>query len=254
MHEIVDRAYNRLKTSDNLSRYRPIIIRTINGLLADGEWLAKTTEKLSSIKRLSREQSRTILVSMLREIQDDLKGIDPLLKEIDDKNRNYSRASTERIKFKLHNDESIYAKIMKIATALTAGEERHETLRHGMASVSYLSSRSLFNRRKSSPAGAAISLLQQVDTAGLHEAQEEMKKKLRRKLNPAKISAFLDESCAEGAGEASRLVKDMETFIKVVYASLYAESRNFPYRVEWSDEETTVDQFKFKKHRFMVKR
>ena len=91
MNEIIDKAYNRLKTSENLSKYRPAINASIRELLSDEPWLVKTSEKLSVIKRLPATETRRLLTLMLTEIRDDLRSIDPILEEIDDKNRRVSQ-------------------------------------------------------------------------------------------------------------------------------------------------------------------
>jgi hypothetical protein len=46
MEEIIDRAYTRLKTSDNLSRYRPEIITTINARLEDDRGFREPCQRL----------------------------------------------------------------------------------------------------------------------------------------------------------------------------------------------------------------
>lgn len=114
MNEITDKAYTRLKTSENLSKYRPAINRSIGNLLGDEPWLVRTAEKLAVIKRLPVEESRRILTLMLKEIKNDLRSINPILEEIDDKNRRYSRISTERIKAKLYTAASLQGKISEI--------------------------------------------------------------------------------------------------------------------------------------------
>ena len=114
MHEVVDRAYTRLKTSDNLSRYRPRISRAISAFLKNEKWMIRTAEKLSVIQRATAASSRERLWEMLVEIRDELKGINPILEGIDDKNRRYSRISTERISSRLHADSSLQGKISRI--------------------------------------------------------------------------------------------------------------------------------------------
>jgi len=52
MEDIIDRAYTRLKTSDNLSKYRPLIIRRINELLDNREWMESTAPKLAAIQNV----------------------------------------------------------------------------------------------------------------------------------------------------------------------------------------------------------
>ncbi|MFW5718431.1 MAG: Wadjet anti-phage system protein JetA family protein, partial [Spirochaetota bacterium] len=121
MHEVVDRAYTRLKTSDNLSRYRPRIARAIGGFLNDESWLEQTAGKLSLIQRVDATTARERVRATLVEIRDDLASIDPILESIDDRNRRYSRISTERIRAQLHADTSLQGRIAVLVGAIADG-------------------------------------------------------------------------------------------------------------------------------------
>ena len=72
--------------------------------------MERTAERLSVIKRSSTEAAGEELRRMLVEIKDDLQSIDPLLERIDDRNRRYSRLSTERIRSQIHADQSLSAR------------------------------------------------------------------------------------------------------------------------------------------------
>jgi hypothetical protein len=73
MGEVLDKAYKRLKTSDNVSRYRMGILKQITALLRDDKWLNTSAAKYMRILQTSRQECREKLVSMLEEIRDDLK-------------------------------------------------------------------------------------------------------------------------------------------------------------------------------------
>ena len=253
IHEIIDKAYNRLKTSDNLSRYRPRIIHSINSLLKDEPWMAKTTEQLSVIKHTSREQCKPMLINLLKEIKNDLKSIDPILEEIDDKNRRYSKFSTEKIKAKLHHDASLHNKIQKIARGLVGDTIKCEESTHNIKKIQFCGSGSLYHRKFAARSDTLIPIPKQQEDFNIELAETELMMKIQKQLNPEKISAFLDSVCPDGKAFASDIITDMESFIRVLYASLYAEGRNFPYSVKWYDDNVIVDRFKFKKHRFTVK-
>jgi len=89
-NDILDGAYRRLKTSDNLSRYRPRILKRVGELLADEAWLSASALKYSRTGRFTAEKAREQLETMLGEIRDILRAVDPLLDEIDRRNMLYS--------------------------------------------------------------------------------------------------------------------------------------------------------------------
>ena len=254
MNEIVDKAYTRLKTSENLSKYRPAIAASIRELLADEPWLTGTAEKLSVIKRLPTAETRRILVLMLKEIRDDLRSIDPILEEIDDKNRRYSRISTERIKAKLYTGASLRGKISEICAVLgkeTPGAPGFSALAPDIYSAGFLSSSSLYNRR---PLGAQLEGLRKAEKnrLDLEYAETELKMRIAKQLGPEKIANYLARVVPEDGASvpAEKLVTDMESYIRMVYAAAYSDKRTeaFPYRIRWEEGEVVSGRFRFRRH------
>jgi hypothetical protein len=84
--DILDGAYKRLKTSDNLSRYRPKIIKKVGDLLANEAWLNESARKLSRNNSLPQADNQRRLRTMLEDIRDTLRAVDPLLEDIDRRN------------------------------------------------------------------------------------------------------------------------------------------------------------------------
>jgi hypothetical protein len=255
MNEIVDRAYNRLKTSDNLSKYRPKINGAVRKLLEDEVWLMKTAGKLAVIKHLSVEETRKLLVTMLKEVREDLRSIDPILEEIDDKNRRYSRISTERIKTKLYSSASLQGKIGEIVGAIKDGVVTPGgRLLHGIFKTGFVNGSSLYSRRAAAEQIEGLKRPEE-NEFDLEFAETELKLRIKNQLNPTKIARFLDRyGTSPGVPvPAERIIEDMESFVRVLYAAAYGEGRTeeFPYRVVWGEEETARGRFRFKAHSFV---
>ncbi|MFP4431196.1 MAG: Wadjet anti-phage system protein JetA family protein [Spirochaetaceae bacterium] len=258
MHEVVDRAYTRLKTSDNLSRYRPRINRRISAFLKDNAWMRRTAERLSLIKRSSTEAAEEELRRMLVEIRDDLQSIDPLLERIDDRNRRYSRLSTERIRSQIHADQSLAARIATIVRAWTdesyPPEAAPESLVHTILRLRALGAESLYTRRHRSVTEAGLQR-REGEPPDAEIAERELVLRARKQLSPAKIAGFLS-AAAPNPGDRARaeaLVGDIDSYIKLLYAGAYAEGRgeSFPYQVEWGDELVRAGSFRFVDHTFV---
>jgi hypothetical protein len=258
MHEVVDRAYTRLKTSDNLSRYRPRIARAIGAFLKNDPWMARTAEKLATIQRTTAAASRERIREMLVEIRDELKGIDPILQDIDDKNRRYSRISTERIRTRLHADSTLQGKIARIVRALSRDElEGGSGLTHGVFRLRHLARESLYTRRVREVAEPDLAL-PAIEETEVEVAAAELRLRIAHQLTPTKIAEFLSRFCvAPGAScDAVSMVDGVDSYVRLIYAADYAEAREgpFPYAVEWEDGQVTVGRFRFKSHRFTRRR
>jgi hypothetical protein len=238
--EVLDRAYKRLKTSDNVSRYRQGIFKQITELLHNDEWLDVSAGKYMRILQNSREECRQKLQSMLEEIRDDLKSVDPLEDEIDRRNADYSRSSTEIIRAYIEPDSTVAGKLGILIKALHSGNhELRRRLAHGLHRIQFLSPSSLALRR-SRDEGDFNNPPAKADIEALAETEKEFFERMKKRLSIKKINEWLDEQ-----GGAQRilfpkeLITDENSYIRFVYSLLYGDSRNnFGYEVE----ETETDE------------
>ena len=235
--EVLDRAYKRLKTSDNVSRYRQGIFKQITELLHNDEWLDASAGKYMRILQNSREECRQKLQSMLEEIRDDLKSVDPLEDEIDRRNADYSRASTEIIRAYIEPDSTVAGKLGILIKALHSGNnELRRRLAHGLHRIQFLSPSSLALRRPRDE-GDFNNPPTKADMEALAETEKEFFERMKKRLSIKKVNEWLDE---QGGTERilfpKELIKDENSYIRFVYSLLYGDSRNnFDYKIEDSE-------------------
>lgn len=266
MHEVVDRAYNRLKTSDNLSKYRPLINKAVGAFLQDETWLSANAERLAVVKRTSVAQARKLLVEMLKEIRDSLRGIDPILDEIDDKNRRYSKISTQKIKTKLYSDATLQGKLRDLVTALADGHIAAGDVPLQLYHSRFLGPESLYTRPNRSRDVDPEAVRLPEDDAEARYRQREMELKITGQLNPKKIAEYLrnlgpgvegDEGeVPRGALRSEKIAQDLDGFIKLLYAAGYAEAGrpDFPFEVVWRPGRVSVQGFHFQDHYYIERR
>jgi hypothetical protein len=231
---VLDTAYKRLKTSDNVSRYRHSIFRQVTELLRDDGWLDASAGKYLRILQTSREECRKRLETMLEEIRDDLRSVDPLEDEIDRRNADYSRSSTEIIRAYIEPDTTVAGKLGMVIKALHGGNgELGERLAHGIRRIAFLSPSSLAFRR-SREEGDFVPAVSKADLEALSRTEEEFFQRMRRRLSLKRVGAWLDEQGGRERPLApAELIRDEDSFIRFVYALLYGDSRkNFDYAVE----------------------
>jgi hypothetical protein len=236
--DILDGAYKRLKTSDNLSRYRPRIIKKVGDLLGDEKWLDESARKLSRNNALPQEDNRRRLETMLEEIRDTLRAVDPLLEDIDRRNMLYSRSSTERVKALLEPDSTIAGKLRSLVREIyaetgTSGEGLHRKLAHRLHHIRTFAPQSLYRRYQRESADFTRKAAPQ-DREAMDRAEAELLVRLSRQLGIKRISGWLDgQGGTERALSAGELVKDQSSFIRFIYSVLYADSRPaFTYDIE----------------------
>ncbi|MDR1108484.1 MAG: DUF5716 family protein [Spirochaetaceae bacterium] len=243
MGDVLDGAYKRLKTSDNLSRYRPKIIRKVGDLLANESWLTESARKLSRNNALSQEHNRQRIEAMLEEIRDTLRAMDPLLEDIDRRNMLYARSSKERVKALLEPDSTIAGKLGALIREIyiqgkdskDAPEtaEFHHKLIHRLHHIRTFAPESLY-RRYQREAADFSRLPSPADQEAMDRVEREFFFRLSRQLGVTRISEWLDEQGGSQRLLSPRdLVTDESSFIHFIYSVLYADSRPaFTYNIE----------------------
>jgi hypothetical protein len=243
MGDVLDGAYKRLKTSDNLSRYRPKIIRKVGDLLANESWLNESARKLSRNNALPQDNNRQRLAAMLEEIRDTLRALDPLLEDIDRRNMLYARSSKERVKALLEPDSTIAGKLGALVREIyTRGKKTkdspdsaglHHQLIHRLHLIRTFAPESLY-RRYQREAADFSRLPSPADQEAMDRAERELFFRLSRQLGVSRISEWLDgQGGAQRLLSARDLVTDESSFIHFIYSVLYADSRPaFCYNIE----------------------
>ena len=93
---IVDKAYHRLLTSDNVSKFRPEIIERLEANGHSSRYIAKTSEELAAIREIPVGQAEELVYQTLHEIVEAFRNMDDILAEINRKNTQYQRAAVNR--------------------------------------------------------------------------------------------------------------------------------------------------------------
>lgn len=238
MGEVLDKAYKRLKTSDNVSRYRQSIFKQIAELLRDDKWLDVSAGKYMRILQTSRKECRKKLEIMLEEIRDDLKSVDPLEDEIDRRNAAYSRSSTEIIKAYIEPDSTVAGKIGLLIKAIQSGnDEVRFRIAHGIYRIGFLSPSTLALRQKREE-GDFNAIVSPKDLEALDLRENEFLEQMKKRLSIKKINAWLDEQGGKDRIlDPTELITGEDSYIRFLYALLYGDSRkNFGYIIEEEKE------------------
>jgi hypothetical protein len=251
LEEVIDRAYMRLKTQDNLSRYRPRIIQTINSLLEDETWLGKTANALGLLRGEPAPEARRRLIWMLEDIRDQLRLLDPLVVDIDRRNMLYARSSIESIKSRIRSDVTVAGRITVLCQALATKALSAEQAELHLHRLRWLGAESFYVRSQRSELTGSFQYRPLHDTNILEKEEAELLLRLRKQLGPAKIARWLDEQLgSRDFAWAHELAVDQPSFVRTLYATLYGENRanSFPYSVVWEENMVQAAGWEFRKH------
>ncbi|MCF7923692.1 MAG: DUF5716 family protein [Candidatus Izimaplasma sp.] len=112
--ELVDKAYRRLKTSDNINKYRANIVKKLEAIQED-RVIMEILAKEHLIKSHNNYDIALMKVNKkIDDIIDIYNSISYIIDEIDEKNKVYVNTTIAKIKFLLSNDENVISKLSKI--------------------------------------------------------------------------------------------------------------------------------------------
>lgn len=257
---IVDKAYHRLMTSDNVSKFRPEIIERLEAKSRSRSYMEKTSAEIAGLQEISQEEAREAVYRFLHEIIEAFRNMDEILTEINQKNTQYQRAAINRAKFLLSGNEDVRGQLKEILIGINEIMNQEQMELGGIYQVGFLenliriySCSFLDENSFYSPIeGRKEFIPQQLEALepDMGQRQEKMKKmmeKMQRILSPEKIGNYIDTQMGhKKVLPASELPMDsVEDFVKVIYVRLYGQRKNMNYRIT-VENETEVNGFRFK--------
>ena len=122
--EIVSKSYMRLKTSENISRFRISITNNLDRLSEDSTILKKLTAGCMEIEQEADEETaREKVLGMINDVKSSFFNLDKIIAEIDRKHRFYITNAVSRAKFVLSSDTNQEGKINQILRHLAEDEK-----------------------------------------------------------------------------------------------------------------------------------
>ena len=114
IENIVDKAYHRLLTSDNVSKFRPEIVERLESKSRNKAYIEKAGAELAAIREVSKEQAQELVYQYIHDIINAFQNMDDILTEINRKNTQYQKAAINRAKFYLIGGEDVRGQLKEI--------------------------------------------------------------------------------------------------------------------------------------------
>lgn len=257
---IVDKAYHRLLTSDNVSKFRPEIIERLENKSRSKAYVEKAAAEIAGIKEVSREEAEELVYHYLHGIVSAFQNMDDILKEINQKNTQYQRSAVNRARFMLTGSEDVRGQIKELLIGINEEITREQLNLGGIYridfleeliriySVSCLDEKSFYSpvegRKEFKPEEISEA---EPDLELRQEKLRRMAQKMQKVLSPAKINDYVKAQL----GEKKELLatqfslENTEDFIKIIYIRLYGQRKNMDYMVELREEKET-NGYRFK--------
>lgn len=264
---IVDKAYHRLLTSDNVSKFRPEIMERLESRSKSRSYIEKTALELAGLQETDLDTARENVYHYLHEIMEAFRNMDDILNEINQKNTQYQRAAINRARFLLSGNEDIRGQLKELLVGIHEVMNRERMDLGGiyeiefldqlvrLYSCSFLDENSFYSpvegRREFVPQQLVS---REPDLELRQEKMRRMMEKMQRILSTEKIEHYVD-ACMGERNEmlATELpLSDAEDFVKIIYVRLYGQRKQMNYAIE-TTEEKEVNGFRFKDFRIWRK-
>lgn len=264
---IVDKAYHRLLTSDNVSKFRPEIIERLESKSRNEGFLENAAAEIAAIREVSIEEGREMTYRYLHEIIEAFRNMDEILQEINQKNTQYQRAAINRAKFLLAGNEDVRGQLKEILMGINEEINRENMDLGGIYRIDFLDDlvriyqcaileqSSLYlaveGKREFTPASVDMA---EPDEELRREKMRRMAEKIQKVISVEKIQTYVNHQL-EGKEEmeASQLpLNNEDDFIKLIYVRLYGQRKKMGYTVE-TLEEREVNGYRFKDFRIRRK-
>lgn len=259
MENIVDKAYHRLLTSDNVSKFRPEILERLEEKSRDKDYVKKAGERLAELREIPVEEARELVYQYLHQIIEAFRSMDDILNEINQKNTQYQKAAVNRARFLLTGSEDVRGQLKEILMELNERIIRENWELGGIYEIdffekliriyhcAFLDERSFYAPVEGKKEFKPQAIMEdKVDEKVRQEKRQRMREKLQRVLSPEKIGQYVKEQMKDREVMlASALpLETTEDFIKVIYVRLYGQRKNMNYRIVGKGQ-VQVNGFRF---------
>lgn len=263
---IVDKAYHRLLTSDNVSKFRPEIIERLESKSRSAAYIEKAANEIAEMQEVKQEEAKETVYRYLHDVIEAFRNMDDILNEINRKNTQYQRAAINRAKFLLSGNEDIRGQLKEILLGLNEIINREQMDLGGIYEVEFLdnlirifSSGILDEKSFYSPVEGHKEFVSQNIVSGEPDKKlrleklQRIKEKLQKTLNPAKIEQYvLDCMNQKDEMQISEFpLENIEDFVKIIYVRLYAQRKNMKYKIELDG---TIEKNGFRFKNFKIRR
>lgn len=265
---VVDKAYHRLLTSDNVSKFRPEIVERLEAHSRNKRFLHAASQELAELKEITTEEADEMVLELLHDVIDAFRRMDDILDEINKKNTRYQRAAINRARFLLSSSEDIRGQLKDILTFMNNQVQEKKLDYNSIYELEemdrlikifywdYLDMNSVYVPSEGKKEFIPQELpLQIPDEEARNEKRKRMSEKLAHVLSPEKIASYVKEQMGDRTSMlASELpLSQGDTFIKMIYVRLYGQRKKVPYQLNLK-EFVEKEGFRFRDFEILLKK
>ncbi len=248
--EVLYKNYHKIKTLDNVSKYRNQIITSLSQNLRSSNYIKEVSEELvqadhfDNIELAAQKVKEMILYSV-----DSIQNIDGIIKAIEEENYMYTNIILKKTKFMIENNDDVEGYLKQILKHISDSYDSDLQIDglFSLFSVGYIDNESIYKPRKSRTVFKQQRL--SVDMSDNIFDSPELLEKLKGSSHSLKSINEKVKVMLEGKKEITIDEIPLDSvldFIALIYIIIYA-SKSSEYSVDYFDESVIINGVKFKK-------
>ncbi len=136
--KVFEPSYQKFKTSDNVLRFRLEILDRLEELSDDPLFVQEAAARVESQEGLDPGEAKARVYEWLEDMGAEIRALDGLLEEIDARHAHYVGLTLERIRHRLHRNESTETRLMDVIHRLHELPDSAEEIWEDLAEVFHL--------------------------------------------------------------------------------------------------------------------
>ncbi len=245
-HRIIETHIQPLKIKDSVPKYKAPICRILDSWLENDDALnAIANAALLEKKHNTLDECRSDIVSKIFYIKESYESIEvDYLKEIDDKVRKYTRATTQKIEYLTNNDKTARGNLIYILSALAKSRKDTEILNEiqevfQVYGQEYLSEKSLYTSRQAQKRLKQNPVLIEEKQPDLRkQIEDEYKDIINTPYSKPKVMEYMKTVLGDSPIAFSKdfNLQDSNDYILSFLCVLMGDDRDSFYKIHLSDD------------------
>lgn len=244
--KVFEPSYQKFKTSDNVLRFRMEILDRLEELAGDPLFLQEAAASVESQEELDPEQAKSLVFEWLDEMGREIRSLDELIADIDARHAHYVGLTLERIRHRLHRNESTETRLVELIQHLQVLPLSAEEFWDDLLEIYHLETvgeDSLYRvPNAAEPQDAeplATTAFSEADRESLlSQAREGFTTPITKESLFAEVEAMLEVHPHMELAELP--MEDDLAFLRLIALHSYRNDESAPYRLEIDDETPKV--------------
>lgn len=251
--EIVARILKPLKIRDSVPKYKIPMQSILKKWLIEEDSVENMVQYIvTTQKDINTDECRSDILQKIHYIIDTYDNLEKdFINVIDRKNRQYTRATTQKIDYLINSDQTVKGNLISLLKHISddrISERTYELLSDSfeLYELSYVNNESLYERKRAVKRSRNSELIMTEDPLDFQIKAKAMAMQImNNKYSKQNVSAFVDK-LLEGKKEITTAdfdINDDETYIMTLLSVVQANDRNSKYMIDISDQFVKSDKY-----------